>query len=72
MDRIMVAMAIGAGLVFGIGVLIGIMTMIAMAVRKEDRLHTLTSAPPSAMARGVRRMAGVGLRDISPPDDVRM
>lgn len=72
MDRIMVAAAIGAGLVFVTGILIGVMTMIAMAVRKEDRLGTLTSTPPSAMARGVRRMAGVGLRDISPPDDVRV
>jgi hypothetical protein len=72
MDRIMVAVAIGAGLVFGTGVLIGILAMIAMAVRKEDKLHTLTSEPPNAMARGVRRLAGVGLRDISPPDHYRL
>jgi Flp pilus assembly protein protease CpaA len=68
MDRIMVAVAIGAALVFATGVMAGIMTVVALTVRREDRRHTLTSEPPSAVARGVRRLAGVGLRDISRPD----
>jgi hypothetical protein len=69
MDRIMVAVAIGAALVFMTGVLAGVMTVVALAVRKEDRRHTLTGAAPGAVARGVRRLAGVGLRDVSPPNN---
>ena len=69
MDRIVVAVAIGMGLVFGTGIMVGIVAMIAMAVRREDRRYTLTGRAPDAAARGVRRLAGVGLRDIIPPDD---
>ena len=68
MDRIMVAVAIGMGLVYGTGVMLGIIAMIAMAVRREDRHYTLTGQPPDVAARGVRRLARVGLRDIMPPD----
>jgi hypothetical protein len=69
MDRIVVAVAIGMGLVFGTGIMAGIVAMIAAAVRREDRRYTLTGRAPDAAARGVRRLAGVGLRDITPPDD---
>jgi hypothetical protein len=69
MDRILVAVAIGMGLVFGTGMLVGVVAMIAMAVRREDRRYSLTGRAPDASARGVRRLAGVGLRDIIPPAD---
>jgi hypothetical protein len=69
MDRILVAVAIGMGLVFGTGMMVGVVAMIAMAVRREDRRYTLTGNAPDAAARGVRRLAGVGLRDIISPDD---
>lgn len=68
MDRIMVAVAIGMGLVFGSGVMLGIIAMIAVAVRREDKRYTLTRQPPDVAARGVRRLVGVGLRDIKPSD----
>jgi hypothetical protein len=68
MDRIVVAVAIGMGLVFGTGTIVGIVVMIAMAVRREDRRYTLTGQPPDVAARGARRLAGVGLRDIIPPE----
>jgi hypothetical protein len=73
MDRIVVAVAIGTALVFGTGVIAGIIAMMAMAIRREDRLGSLTRQPPGAAARGARRLNGVGLRDISPQDaeDVR-
>jgi hypothetical protein len=73
MDRIVVAVAIGTALVFGTGVIAGITAMMAMAIRREDRLGSLTRQPPGAAARGARRLNGVGLRDISPQDaeDVR-
>ena len=66
MDRIMVAVAIGMGLVFGIGVLVGVIAMVAMAIRREDKLGTLTRQPPDVLARGARRLNGLGLRDITP------
>jgi hypothetical protein len=69
MDRIVVAVAIGMGLVFGTGMIVGVVAMIVMAVRREDRRYTLTGHAPDVAARGVRRLAGVGLRDIIPPDD---
>lgn len=67
MDRIMVTVAIGMTLVFGAGVVAGIIAMVAMAVRSEDRKHTLTQPPPGAAERGVRRLVRVGLRDIAFP-----
>jgi hypothetical protein len=48
-----IAVSLGAGL--------------ALAVRREDRQYSLTRQAPSITARGVRRLTGVGLRDITPP-----
>ena len=73
MDRITVAEAIGTALVFAIGVMLGVIAMVSMASKREDRLGTLTRQPPDGLARGARRLNGVGLRDIAPRDaeDVR-
>jgi hypothetical protein len=70
MDRIVVAVAIGMGLVFGTGILAGVVLTIAMAVRREERRWTLTGQAPDAAARGVRRLTAVGHRNIIPPDEV--
>jgi len=48
------------------GLTIGVIVMVAMAVRREDRLYSLTRQAPDIAARGVRRLTGVGLRDITP------
>ena len=72
MDRIMVAEAIGMGLAYATGVILGVIAMIAMAVRREDKRNTLTREPPDAAARGVRRLTGLGLREIMPPDPRQM
>lgn len=71
MDRIMVAEAIGMGLAYAAGVVLGVIAMIALTVRREDKRNTLTQQPPDAAARGVRRLTGLGLRGIMPPDDPR-
>ena len=68
MDRIVIAVATAMTLVFGVGVMAGVIAMMALAIRKEDRLRSLTRPPPSAAARGTRRLNGVGLRDITPWD----
>jgi hypothetical protein len=67
-DRIMVAVAIGMGLVFAAGVILGFLVTISMASRREDRLGTLTRQAPDAAARGARRLYGLGMRDITPRD----
>jgi hypothetical protein len=66
MDRIMLAVAIGLALTFAVGVVLGVIVMISMASNREDRLGTLTSQPPDLLARGARRLYGVGLRDVTP------
>ena len=73
MDRIMVAVGIGMALVFAIGVVLGVIAMVSMASVREDRRGTLTRQPPDALARGARRLNGVGLRDVTSrePEDVR-
>ena len=72
-DRIMVAVAIGMALVFGTGILVGVIAMVSMAIRREDKRGSLTGEAPGVLARGARRLNGVGLRDITPrePEDVR-
>jgi hypothetical protein len=72
-DRIMVAVTIGMALAFAIGALLGVIAMVSMASNREDRLGTLTRQPPDVLARGARRLTGLGLRDITPRDteDVR-
>lgn len=66
MDRIVIAVATEITLVFGTGVIAGVIAMVALAIRKEDRLRSLTRQPPGAATRGARRLNGVGLRDITP------
>jgi hypothetical protein len=68
MDRIVLAVATQITLVFGVGVMAGVIAMVALAIRKEDRLGSLTQPSPSAATRGARRLNGVGLRTIAPRD----
>jgi hypothetical protein len=45
------------------GVTLGVVAMVAVAVRKEDRLYSLGGAAPGAAARGARwltRFGGAG------------
>ena len=44
----------------------GVFAIIALAVRREDRQHSLTRPARSVAARSVRRLTGVGARDITP------
>jgi hypothetical protein len=45
------------------GVTLGVVAMVAIAVKREDRLYSLSSAAPGAAARGARwitRFGGAG------------
>lgn len=46
--------------VFFGGVTLGVVAMVAVAVRLEDRLNSLAGAAPSPVARGARRLTGLG------------
>ncbi len=46
--------------VFFGGLVLGVVAMVAVAVRKEDRQFSLSAAAPGAMARGTRRLTGFG------------
>ncbi len=42
------------------GVALGVVAMVAVAVRKEDRRYSLSGAAPGAAARGARWLTGFG------------
>ena len=42
------------------GVTLGVVAMVAVAVRREDRLYSLSGAAPGAAARGARFLTGFG------------
>ncbi len=46
--------------VFLVGVTIGLVIMVAIAIRRDS----LTEEPPDVTTRGARRLTGVGKRDI--------
>jgi hypothetical protein len=56
--------AIGVGL--GGGIVTGVLVIIALAVRKQDRQYSLTRPATGMAARSVRRLTGVGMRDVTP------
>jgi hypothetical protein len=45
MAHIVTAVGIGMALVFGMGVMLGVVVMIMSAVGRQDRLATLTGSP---------------------------
>jgi hypothetical protein len=46
--------------VFLAGVTLGVVAMVAVAVRKEDRLYSLSGPAPGAAARGARWLTRYG------------
>ncbi len=46
------------------GVVIGVIAVIAIAVRREDRRYTLAVDAPDRLSRTTRRLTGVGRRDL--------
>ncbi len=46
--------------IFLSGLVIGVLTAVAVAVRREDRRYSLSGAAPGVLARGARRLTGFG------------
>jgi hypothetical protein len=63
MAGFVVAVAVALFLVVNM-VLLGV----AIAVRREDRVHTLVGQAPDPLARGARWLTGVGRRELGPGD----
>jgi hypothetical protein len=53
-----------AAAVFLGGLVIGIITVIAIAVRREDRRYTLAVEAPDRLSRNTRLLIGVRRRDL--------
>jgi hypothetical protein len=61
MAGVVVASAVS---VFLGGLVIGVIVVIAIAVRREDRCYSLAGDAPDRLSRNTRRLTGVGRRDL--------
>lgn len=50
--------------VFLSGMIMGVIAVVAIAVRREDRRYTLAVEAPDRLSRSVRRLTGVRRRDL--------
>jgi hypothetical protein len=46
------------------GVVTGVIVVVALAVRREDRSYSLAGDAPSRLSRSARRLNGFGRRDL--------
>ena len=60
----MASVVVVAVTVFIAGVVMGVITVVAIAVRREDRRYTLAGDAPDRLSRTTRRLTGVGIRDL--------
>ncbi len=51
---------------FAIGTVIGVVLIVSIASRREDRLLSLWGAAPDTACRGVRRLMGIWVRGDRP------
>jgi hypothetical protein len=58
-----VVIAVAAAVFLG-GIAVGVIAVVAVAVRREDRRYTLASEAPGLLARSTRRLTGVSRRDL--------
>ena len=48
------------------GVVTGVLFVVALGVRREDRRYTLAGAAPGRLSGSTRRLNGLGRRDLDP------
>jgi hypothetical protein len=53
--------------VFFAGVAVGVVTMVAVVVRREDRLYSLARVTPDELACGLRRLTRLGRGELLRP-----
>ena len=70
MSGIGVAVAIFLLIAFIGGVVLGVIVIVSIASKREDRLYSLTREAPDTMCRGARLLVGVGTRGGWPVDQV--
>ena len=58
-----VAVAIAVAVFLG-GMVLGIIVVVAISVRREDRRVTLACAAPDRLSRNTRRLTGLARRDL--------
>jgi hypothetical protein len=61
MAGVVVAIAVA---VFLGGMVIGVIAVVAISVRREDRRYTLAVAAPDRISSNTRRLTGFGRRDL--------
>jgi hypothetical protein len=64
LEAIMAGVVVVAVAVFIAGLVMGVIAVIAIAVRREDRRYTLAVDAPDRLSRTTRRLTGVGRRDL--------
>jgi hypothetical protein len=64
LEAIMASVVVVAVAVFIAGVVMGVIAVVAIAVRREDRRYTLAVDAPDRLSRSTRRLTGVGRRDL--------
>src|SRR5580704_14982670 len=64
LEAIMAGVVVVAVAVFIAGVVMGVVAVVAIAVRREDRRYTLAVDAPDRMSKTTRRLTGVGRRDL--------
>lgn len=60
-----VVVVVTIALFFG-GVVVGVVAVVAVAVRREDRAYTLIGDAPNRISKSARRLNGLGRRDLDP------
>lgn len=60
----MASVVVVAVTVFIAGVVMGVIAVVAIAVRREDRRYTLAGDAPDRLSRTTRRLTGVGRRNL--------
>lgn len=58
-----VVVAVTVALFFG-GVVTGVIVVVALAIRREDRRYSLIREAPDRISRSARRLTGVGRRGL--------
>src|SRR5260370_37938549 len=66
LEAIMAGVVAVAVTVFIAGVVMGVITVVAIAVRRDDRRYTLAVDAPHRMSRTTRPLTGVGRRHLDP------